>query len=107
MYVCISRICRSNFSKTLKFFSLDNFQLFSKHYLIPTHVCIPHVISIIICICVLQFLWALEAMMEAALALVVMTNMDDDVNWRWLLGLSAIPVGLISFVFPVSVCCVN
>ena len=59
------------------------------------------------CVHVLQFFWALGTIMEAALALVVMTNMDDDVNWRWLLGLSAIPVGLLSFVFPVSVCCVN
>ena len=26
--------------------------------------------------------------MEAALALVVMTNIDDDVNWRWLLAVA-------------------
>ena len=55
---------------------------------------------------VLQFFWALGAILEASLALVVMTNMDDDVNWRWLLGLSAIPVGLMSFIFPVSISCV-
>ena len=71
------------------------------------YVCSPHVITIIICACVLQFFWALGAMMEAALALVVMTKIDDDVNWRWLLGLSAIPIGLMSFVFPVSICCVK
>lgn len=66
-------------------------------------------ISLLYVFCVirmLQFFWALGAILEAALALVVMTNMDDDVNWRWLLGLSAIPVGLMSFVFPVSISCV-
>ena len=67
-------------------------------------------ISLLYVFCVyvrmLQFFWALGAILEAALALVVMTNMDDDVNWRWLLGLSAIPVGLMSFIFPVSICLV-
>jgi len=48
-----------------------------------------------------QLFWAIGAMLEAVLALVIMTNVDNDTNWRWLLGVSAIPVGLLSFVFPV------
>ena len=56
--------------------------------------------------CLLQFFWAAGAILEAILAMVVMTNIDDDnVNWRWLLGLSAVPVGLLTFIFPVSINC--
>jgi len=43
--------------------------------------------------------------MEALLALVVMTSIDDE-PWRWLLGLSAIPLLLVTLVFPVS-CCIE
>ena len=56
-------------------------------------------------IAVAQFFWALGAISEAILALVIMTSIDDDnLNWRWLLGLSAVPVGLLTFIFPVSTC---
>jgi len=39
--------------------------------------------------------------MEALLALVVMTSIDDE-PWRWLLGLSAVPLLLVILVLPVS-----
>jgi len=38
--------------------------------------------------------------MEALLALVVMTHFNKD-GWRWLLGFSAIPLGLVLLVLPV------
>ena len=44
--------------------------------------------------------------MEALLALVVMTSIDHE-PWRWLLGLSAIPLLLVILVFPVSWCSVR
>jgi len=49
----------------------------------------------------IQFFWAFSTMLEAVLALVIMTNVDNDTNWRWLLGATAVPVGLLIFVFPV------
>ena len=55
----------------------------------------------LLCVFEIQFFWALGAILEAILALVIMTNVDNDTNWRWLLGVSAVPVGLLSFLFPV------
>ena len=86
------------------------------------HMCMclsVHLYTCVVCVCTSvcthnvfsssQFFWALGAILETLLALVVMTNIEDSINWRWLLGLSAVPVGLMCFVIPVSicVCCVS
>ena len=49
----------------------------------------------------LQFCWVLGTMFEAVLALVVMTNIDKY-SWNWLLGLSAVPIIISTFIVPVS-----
>ena len=48
-----------------------------------------------------QFPWAVGSIMEAALALVVMTSIDHE-PWRWLLGLSSLPILLVLPLFLVS-----
>jgi len=40
--------------------------------------------------------------MEALLAMVVMTSIDHE-PWRWLLGLSALPLLIVIVILPVSV----
>ena len=57
----------------------------------------------IILIIVTQIAWAVGSVMEALLALVVMTSIEDQ-PWRWLLGFSALPVLVVILVFPVSSC---
>jgi len=59
-----------------------------------------HHITLII---VTQVAWAVGSVMEALLALVVMTSIDHE-PWRWLLGFSALPVLVVILVFPVSFC---
>ena len=49
----------------------------------------------------LQFPWAVGSIMEAVLALVVMTSIDHE-PWRWLLGLSSLPILLVLPLFLVS-----
>jgi len=53
----------------------------------------------------LQFCWVLGTMFEAVLALLVMTNIHKH-GWNWLLGLSAVPIIISTFVVPVSACSV-
>ena len=48
----------------------------------------------------LQFAWAGGAIMEALLALVVMTHFKEH-GWRWLLGFSALPLGFLLLILPV------
>ena len=48
----------------------------------------------------LQFAWAGGAIMEALLALVVMTHFKEH-GWRWLLGFSALPLGVLLLILPV------
>ena len=50
----------------------------------------------------LQLSWAVGSIMEALLALVVMTSIDHQ-PWRWLLGLSALPMLIVIVLFIVSV----
>ena len=45
--------------------------------------------------------WAIGSVLEALLALVVMTSIDDE-PWRWLLGLSALPMLPMILIIPVS-----
>ncbi|XP_065902879.1 synaptic vesicle 2-related protein-like isoform X2 [Dysidea avara] len=47
----------------------------------------------------LEFCWVLGTMFEAVLALLVMTNIHKH-GWNWLLGLSAIPIIISTFVVP-------
>ena len=59
------------------------------------------------CLCIALFIapqiaWAVGSVMEALLALVVMTSIDHE-PWRWLLGLSAVPLLVVILVFPVSI----
>ncbi|XP_065892911.1 putative transporter svop-1 [Dysidea avara] len=49
--------------------------------------------------CLLEIAWAVGSVVEALLALVVMTSIDHE-PWRWLLGFSALPVLLVILVFP-------
>ena len=49
----------------------------------------------------LQFPWAVGSIMEAVLALVVMTSIDHE-PWRWLLGLTSLPILLVILLFIVS-----
>ena len=50
---------------------------------------------------ILQLAWAVGSIMEALLALVVMTSIDHQ-PWRWLLGLSALPILVVILLFMVS-----
>ena len=50
---------------------------------------------------ILQLAWAVGSIMEALLALVVMTSIDHQ-PWRWLLGLSALPILVVILLFIVS-----
>ena len=60
------------------------------------------IITITIAIVNLQFAWAIGSVLEALLALLVMTSIDHQ-PWRWLLGLSALPLLAVILVFPVSI----
>ena len=51
----------------------------------------------------MQLAWAVGSIMEALLALVVMTSIDHQ-PWRWLLGLSALPMLIVIVLFVVSIC---
>lgn len=42
------------------------------------------------CVCVLQLFWSFGAMLEIVLALIIMPTL----GWRWLLGLSVVPMGM-------------
>ena len=48
-----------------------------------------------------QFPWAVGSILEALLALVVMTSIDHQ-PWRWLLGLSSLPLLIVIPLFVVS-----
>ena len=50
----------------------------------------------------MQFAWACGTIMEALLAFAVMTNFTKH-GWRWLLGFSALPLGLLLLIIPVSI----
>ncbi|XP_065920567.1 putative transporter svop-1 [Dysidea avara] len=50
-------------------------------------------------LCLIQISWAVGSVMEALLALVVMTSIDHE-PWRWLLGFSALPLLVVALVFP-------
>ena len=50
----------------------------------------------------MQLAWAVGSIMEALLALVVMTSIDHQ-PWRWLLGLSALPMLVVIMLFVVSI----
>ena len=50
----------------------------------------------------IQFAWAGGAIMEALLALVVMTHLAEH-GWRWLLGFSALPIGFLLLILPVRI----
>ena len=50
----------------------------------------------------MQLAWAVGSIMEALLALVVMTSIDHQ-PWRWLLGLSALPMLVVIVLFVVSI----
>jgi len=52
----------------------------------------------------IQISWAFGGVLEAILALVVMTNIHDDNAWRWLLGSSTLPVLTVMVLYPVSGC---
>lgn len=41
-------------------------------------------------VCVLQLFWAFGSVLEILLALLIMPTL----GWRWLLGLSVVPVGI-------------
>ena len=60
-----------------------------------------HLLQTFLIIFLFQFCWVLGTMFEAVLALVVMTNIDKY-SWNWLLGLSAVPIIISTFVVPVS-----
>ena len=49
----------------------------------------------------LQIAWATGSVLEALLALLVMTSIEHE-PWRWLLGLSALPLLVVMLAFPVS-----
>jgi len=56
--------------------------------------------------CCVQISWAFGGVLEATLALVVMTNIDGDNAWRWLLCFSTLPVLTVMLLYPVSVACI-
>ena len=68
-------------------------EVYTYHY-ICAHL---HTANIVHC---LQFAWAGGAIMEALLALVVMTHFNEH-GWRWLLGFSALPLGFLLLILPV------
>ena len=49
-----------------------------------------------------QISWAFGGVLEAILALLVMTNIHGDNAWRWLLGFSTLPVLTVMVLYPVS-----
>ncbi|XP_065920283.1 putative transporter svop-1 isoform X2 [Dysidea avara] len=52
-------------------------------------------------LCLLQIAWAIGSILEAILALVVMTSIDHQ-PWRWLLGISALPFLVVMMLFPLA-----
>ena len=50
---------------------------------------------------IFQLAWAIGSILEALLAFVVMTSIDHE-PWRWLLGLSALPMLVVIALFIVS-----
>lgn len=51
-----------------------------------------------ICIVLLELWWAVGSMLGAVLAIGVMR--DGGLGWHWMLGLAAIPLALVLFIFP-------
>ena len=50
-----------------------------------------------------QISWGVGSALESLLAFLVMTNIPGDNAWRWLLGLSTLPVVTVMILYPVSV----